>query len=176
MLRTIPSRSDSAEECWQALEDSEGGCKSKPWSRNELQVCACKLAQGFRAITHIFCTHTEPFKRHSALTDPRGAEKRATDTSPATPVFQGGSYLRDLRWAWSRLSLPLAQPLVLAGSLTTQLLSFSGRLSSAGYGRQLSVPLPGKEATESRQELSLQLAPFPTSWGISLLQVGEVLL
>ena len=79
------------------------------------------------------------------------------------PIGGPGSYLRDLRWAWSRLSLALAQPLVLAGSLTTQLLSFSGRLSSAGYGRQPSVPLPGQEVTKSHQELSLQLGSFPTS-------------
>lgn len=169
LLRAIPSRPGSAEECWQVLEDSVGGCKSKPWSRNELHVCPCKLTQGFHAIAHIFWAHTEPVKPPPALTDPSRAEQTSTDTSRASPVSQGGpadslgSYLRDLRWAWSRLSLPLAQPLVLVGSLTTQLLSFSGRLSSAGYGRQLSVPLLGQEVTKSHQELSPRPgeSPFP---------------
>lgn len=52
-------------------------------------------------------------------------------------------YLRDLRRAWLRLSFPLAQPLVLEASLDTRPLGFSGCLSSAGYGRQLSGPLEG---------------------------------
>jgi len=37
--------------------------------------------------------------------------------------------------------------------LDTQLLSFSGRRSSAGYGRQLSVPLHGKRPERAIREL-----------------------
>lgn len=69
-LRAIPSRPGIARERWQVLEDSEGGCKSKPWSRNELQVCPCKHTQRFHTIAYVFWAHTEPFKPPPALTDP----------------------------------------------------------------------------------------------------------
>lgn len=93
-----------------------------------------------------------------------------------------GSYLRDLRWAWSRLSFPFAQPLVVEASLTVRPLSFSGHLSSAGYGRQLSVPLWEQE----ERKRTIKNCPF--SWArwlkvshvlgnaLSFLQVGPVLL